>query len=464
MSLSKHQKRGSFADAFRIIWPLMLSFSVNAVMQFTDRVFLSKYSEEAMLASVPAGTISYLLVCIMQVTVGYSGTFVAQFHGAGKRMSCARSLTQGIWLLLLTVPVTLLMVPLGNYLLSISGHPADVIAAEKTYFNIMMFGNLFMPFNSALTGYFTGRGFTKRVMVISIIGCVINIILDWAMIYGKLGFPEMGVAGAAWATVISFISTVIIFSLLAFKEPIFHGKRGKIAFGFDKSLTLRILRFGIPAGLHVFLDMLTFTFFIFVTGNEELFDAVGSAASNVVFNINHLLFAPLIGIGMGASILVGNYQGAKDSTAASRAGYSSLYLAWIFMAVMLIGCGIYVDNLSLLFLPNNTSFKMEEYLHTCRILYIILASWCMFDVVNAVGGGALKGAGDTKFVMLVNIILGAFVWLPLVGLMIKFGPQSYNQMINAWLPLPVYVFLVAVIYFVRWKRGKWKDIDLVSDR
>ncbi len=432
-------------------------------MQFTDRVFLSSYSEEAMLAAVPAGTISYLLVCIMQVTIGYSGTFVAQYHGAGKRMACARALTQGLWLLFLTVPVTILMVPLGNWLISISGHPENVMAAERTYFNIMMFGGLFLPFSGALNGYFTGRGFTKLVMVVSILGCIVNVILDWAMIYGKLGFPEMGISGAAWATVIAFIFTVAVFSVIAFKEPFFRGARGKIAFAFDKGLTLRILKYGIPAGLHVFLDMLTFTLFIFITGNENYFSAVESAASNVVFNINHLVFAPLIGIGMGASVLVGNYQGAKDSAAASRSGYSAIYLAWIFMGVMLVICGIFINKLSLLFLPEETSFSMESYLHMCRILFIILASWCMFDVVNAVGGGALKGAGDTRFVMLANVCLGALVWIPLVFLMIWLRPGCMAPIVSAWLPLPIYVFLLALIYFVRWYRGKWKEIKLIDN-
>ncbi len=100
MSISEqHARRGGLSDAFRIIWPLMLSNSVTAIMQFTDRVFLSRYSDVAMQASVPAGTLSFLLLCVLQVTISYSGTFVAQFHGAGKRLSCARALSQSLWLL-----------------------------------------------------------------------------------------------------------------------------------------------------------------------------------------------------------------------------------------------------------------------------------------------------------------------------------------------------------------------------
>lgn len=458
MISEKHSRRGGLADAFRIIWPLMLSNSVHAVMQFTDRIFLSRYSDVAMQAAVPAGTLSFLLLCVLCVTIGYSGTFVAQYHGAGKRLMCARSLTQCFWLLIVTVPLTLLSIPVGHFLIGISGHASEVSAAERTYFDIMMVGGLLLPLGAALDGFFTGRGFTKLVMWLSVAGSALNILLDWLLIYGHCGFPEMGVAGAAYATAGSFGAFVVIKALIAFREPVFRRRRARVAFSFDKSLSLRILRYGIPSGMHVLLDMLTFTFFVFVIGREDITDALGFCASNVCFNINHLLFSPLLGIGMGAGILVGNYQGAGDSASANRAGWTSICIGWSFMGTALLLVALFFRPVVMLFLSENTALDTEQFVALCRVLVTIMATWCMSDAANVIAGGALKGAGDTRFVMLAGILSGFGLWMPMVLAVAHFCPS----VVNLWLTLPLYVFVLAVVLVTRWSRGKWKSIQLVG--
>lgn len=455
---AKHARRGGLADALRIVWPLMLSNSVSAVMQFTDRIFLSRYSDVAMQAAVPAGTLSFLLLCVLCVTIGYSGTFVAQFHGAGKRLSCARSLTQCFWLLSVTVPLTLLAIPVGHLLIGVSGHAADVAAAERTYFDIMMVGGLLLPLGAALDGYFTGRGFTRLVMCLSVAGSALNILLDWLLIYGHWGFPEMGVAGAAYATAGSFGAFVAVKAAIAFREPVFRGRRRGAAFAFDRPLSLRILRYGIPAGLHVLLDMLTFTFFVFVIGREDIADALGFCASNVCFNINHLLFSPLLGIGAGAGILVGNYQGAGDSASARRAGWTSIFIGWAFMGTALLLVALFFRPIVMLFLSGNTALDMEKFVALCRVLVCIMASWCMSDAANVIAGGALKGAGDTRFVMVAGMAAGFGLWVPMVLAVARFRPS----VVNLWLTLPLYVFVLAVTFVTRWWRGKWRDIRLVD--
>ncbi|MBR3086812.1 MAG: MATE family efflux transporter [Kiritimatiellae bacterium] len=454
---SKHDRRGGLADAFRVIWPLMLSNSVSAVMQFTDRIFLSRYSDVAMQAAVPAGTLTYLLLCVPHVTVCYSGTFVAQFHGAGRRLSCARALSQSFWLMFLTVPLTLAAIPLGHLLMGLSGHAPDVAAAERTYFDIMMLGGILLPVSGALNGYFTGRGFTRLVMWISIAGSVANVLLDWLLIYGHWGFPELGVAGAAYATCASFVATAVLTAALALRGHVFRGTRRKAALAFDRDLSLRILRYGLPSGLHILLDMVTFTFFVFVLGRNDIADALGFGASNVCFNINHLVFAPLVGIGLGAGILVGNYQGAGDSRAAFRAGWSSIFIGWMFMGAALLLLGVFFRPVVTLFLSKSTSFDTEAFISLCRVLVAILASWCMFDVVNVIAGGALKGAGDTRFVMATGIASGFGLWVPMFMLTARYSPS----VIHMWLTLPLYVFVLAAVLLHRWWRGKWRSISIM---
>lgn len=458
--LDRPAGRGGLRDAFRIIWPLMLSNSVQAIMMFTDRIFLSRYSDEAMQASVPAGTLSYLFLCVLQVTVCYSGTFVAQFHGAGRRLASARAMTQGIWLMALTVPLTLAAIPLGHFLMGISGHAPSIIKIERTYFDILMVGGTLLPVGGALSGYFTGRGFTQLVMWVSVAGSVLNIALDWMLIYGHCGFPELGIAGAAYATVASLAATVLATAVAAFRERVFSGRRGRASLSFDPSLSFRIVKFGLPSGIHVLLDMVTFTFFLFVVGREDIAGPMEFGASNVCFNINHLIFSPLIGIGMGAGILVGNYQGAGEHEAARRAGWSSMYVGWIFTGASLLLLALFFRPAVLIFLSERTAFDPDEFVSLCRVLVTILSSWCMFDVINVICGGALKGAGDTRFVMAVGVATGFFLWVPMILAAARYAPS----VVNLWLTLPLYVFVLAMTLLARWCRGAWCKIKLIDER
>jgi MATE family multidrug resistance protein len=295
-------------------------------------------------------------------------------------------------------------------------------------------------------------------MWLSVAGSALNILLDWLLIYGHWGFPEMGVAGAAYATAGSFAMFVVVRAVIAFREPVFRGRRRRAALAFDKSLSLRILRYGIPSGLHVMLDMLTFTFFVFVIGREDIANAMEFCASNVCFNINHLLFSPLLGIGIGAGILVGNYQGAGDSASARRAGWTSVFIGWAFMGTALLLVALFFRPVIMLFLSGNTALDTKEFVALCRVLVAIMASWCMSDAANVIAGGALKGAGDTRFVMLAGTIAGFGLWVPMVLAVARFRPS----VVNLWLTLPLYVLTLAIVFVSRWHRGKWRDIKLVG--
>lgn len=451
---------GGISEAAKIIWPLMLSNAVTAVMQSTDRIFLSQYGQgDELKASLPAGLLGYLLLCIQQVTISYSGTFVAQFHGAGKTASCARTLAQTVWLTVFTIPVTLLMIPVGHILFNICGHEPVMLAMEKQYFDIIMCGGTLLPMLGALAGYLSGLGKTRLVMRLTVIGCVMNVVLDYLLIFGKFGIPSLGIRGAAWATVISFFSTMVLMAIWSFKERHFLGSRAKFTWRRDMPLMKRIISFGAPAAFHTALDMLTFTFFVFVTGHGT-FAKDQVLMSTIVLTINHMLFAPLAGIGLGASIVVGNCQGRKDPVAANRAGWASLAIGWLYMSLSCLLVIYFSDPLLRLFLANENSLPQEnlnDALEFGKTLILIMASWGMFDASNAILGGALKGAGDTKFVMHAGITAGIGLWIPMLVAVWFF----WKSIPHLWYTQPAYLLILSAILGIRWVRGHWKTIQLI---
>jgi MATE family multidrug resistance protein len=325
---------GGYRELWRIAYPLVLSTAGMTINQFVDRIMLGRHAMVDIQAALPAGIMSFTLVCGFMALCGYVNTFVAQHHGAGQPRECARMTAQGVFLALLSWPVMLAFIPLGEWLLNLSQHPPQVLQAELAYFRPLMWGSLAVPLGAAISSFYTGRGDTLRNMLCMLAGNVVNIALDYAWIFGRWGFPEWGIAGAAWATVIaSFIPPLLLFA------HYFGSARLRAAFGtvatfrFDRPLTLRLLRFGTPAAAHFILDVGGFTFFVLLLGR---LGGVELAASNIAFSINHLSFMPLVGLGIAVSTVVGQYQGRGDSATATRAGWTGMKMGWIYA----IGVGI----------------------------------------------------------------------------------------------------------------------------
>ena len=218
-SIFARQAKGNIFTSFRLILPLVLAMGANAVNQFADRVFLSRYSDEAIQGSLPGGILSWMFICLVVSTVGYSGTFVAQFWGAGSRRDAAAAFVQGLWLTLALTPFVLLSIPLGHAIFDWCGHAPAVVAAEKTYYGILQIGGVFCAFGAVFSGYFTGLGRTRLVGVANVIGNFANILLDWMFIFGHWGCGEWGIAGAGWATVISAAIPCVILGLALVGDP-----------------------------------------------------------------------------------------------------------------------------------------------------------------------------------------------------------------------------------------------------
>jgi MATE family multidrug resistance protein len=422
-----------------------------------DRVFLSRYSSVSIQAALPAGVLAHTLVCFFQALAGYAGTFTAHYHGAKDSHQCVRATVQGVWLALASWPLILLQIPLGIWLMTLSGHAPEVLAAEKTYFTILMAGGVMIPLNAAIGGYFMGIGQTRVNMIANAIGCSLNILLNYLMIFGHGGFPEMGIAGAAYATIISgFVSFFIQLALFLRSPAVCTGNTAAL-WALDSALLRRILRFGTPSGLQLLMDIGAFALFIMLTGRMG---AVSLAASNIAFSINNLAFAPLLGFGMAASTLVGQLQGARQPEAAERAGYTGLKMALLYMCVIGATFVLFPHSYFELFRPKNATYSADELLTLGRSMLWLMTAWGLLDTVTIVLSGALKGAGDTRFVMIYMVVGGWLVLVPGTVLLLHLG----YGILGLWVWLALYISVLAVGFWWRWQKGRWKAIRVIEHR
>ncbi len=201
-----------YGKVFRVCFPLVMSMSATTIMEFTDRVFLANYSVNAISAVAPAGITAYLFMAFLGGVAGYSQVFIAQYYGAGKNDRIGSTLWQGIYFSLFSGIIFLLLSWFAaEPIFQLAGHPQEIISLEVIYFNILCRGAVLHVAMNALSSFFTGRGITRPVMIFHILGMLINIPLDYALIFGTWGLPELGVQGAALATVAAWL---VIFVLL----------------------------------------------------------------------------------------------------------------------------------------------------------------------------------------------------------------------------------------------------------
>ena len=456
-----------YLDILKLVWPLALGMVNNAVMQFVDRAYLAHASMECLEAVLPATTLAWVVMSFFQSVVGYSGVFVAQYHGAGDAANGRRSYHAGLWIAAAAGLLMLVFAPLGRLVFTWTAATPEIAAMECEYYDIAILGGVFIYGQSAALAFFTGRGETRLVFWVNLIGNLLNIALDPLLIFGldltpftscfpflasPCQIPALGIAGAALATVVSQALQFVVLAGAARRRGAAEGSESVT--DCSSALVRWILRFGIPAGGFEVLGMLSFTAFVFVTSS---LDGVSFAVSNTCFTINYLLFAPMIGFALGAQTLVGQARGRGDDAGAALALRRTLHLA---LAVSLLAsCAVLVFSRPILslFAPADPTVR-AAFLDLGFQLLVLMTVWLLFDAADTVYSGALKGAGDTRFVFGWTTLASFGVWLPLVILVFFF----HRTMPALWATTVVYVLVLLVGTFFRWRGGAWRRIELAS--
>ena len=450
--------KGGYREIWGVAWPLLLSQASFVVMQFCDRIMLSRYGSAEIEASLPSGLLAFTILCFFQSIASYAGTFTAQYAGAGDPAKGAKAGLQGIWIGVLGSLPLFALIPVGCALIDCAGHPPGVALLEKRYFRILMAGGLVYPVNAALCGYFTGVLRTRIPFVANLLSCSMNIFLNAVLIYGKLGFRARGIEGAAYATVFAEVVMLLFLVAVSIADPGFRAARvcGRFAWlAPDFKMVGRILRFGAPNGFKLVLDMGAYTVFTMVTGR---FGETAFAANNIAMSINNLAFAPLLGFGMAAGTVVARYQGARESAVAEHAGNRCLLMGFAYMAVVGVSFLLFARPYFTIFKPGDAAISFDELLAYGRPMLLIMAAWGLFDTVNIVLEQALAGAGDTRFIMGYVFVTNWLVLIPGIALLLFLGVG----ILGLWIWFAAYIALASAGLWFRWRKGRWKTIRLIT--
>ena len=452
---SRFKKNGDVKDVLVVALPMLLSMSFDTLMTFIDRLFLSKLGPAEMNAALGAGAVQLALTMFFTGMISYTTAMVAQRLGGKRRWDCARAFMQALYVSLMCVPLLYLTIPLGHVAFGMEHLPADQLQYQKTYFNILMFGGVINLVRNVAPCFFSGIGETKIVMKAAFVGMLVNVACNFVLIYGMGPIPALGVAGAAYGTLIgNLVSTVILFAKF-FGKSCHRRFRTRYAFAFSWPLTQELLKKGIPSGVEMFLNMSAFQLLIL------MFHALGpesATASSVMFNWDMVAYVPLMGLEVASTSLVGRYVGAKDGAAASRSTYSGLKLGWGYSLLIGILFIFFPGLLTDIFKPDVAEASAEaiaifESARPMSIFMLRIATFYIFvEVLLVIYAGALRGAGDTLWVMFACAIMNWCVAGSLYLVAYVFGLPAHL----AWIAVVAVYSTAPVLFWLRWKNGKWR--------
>ncbi|MDR2422991.1 MAG: MATE family efflux transporter, partial [Deltaproteobacteria bacterium] len=404
ISLANRWDRPQGYKAFlKICLPLTASTMASSIMLFTDRLFLSRYSMDSIAAALPAGVIKFSITAIFMGVASYTGVFAAQYTGAKLPQRAAASLWQGIYFSLFFGLLLSLLYFASPWIFRSVGHHPTVAVLEDQYFRILILGSAPELVMVAMSSFLASLGRAKTVMWVSIGGALLNIPLNYLLIFGvtiggEVWIAEMGVRGAAVATVVSWTTATVAFGFLIFNAKM-ERSHGIVSHRqLDPPLFLRLIKYGWPGGLQFFMEVFAYTFFAMAVG---WLDAMTLATNNIVFSIEGMSFLPMLGAGQTVSILVGQAigRGAPDEGAQStKSGMVLISIYVVFMATIFV---LIPNPLLAFFLDPNVNLAERNFILTLGPnLLKFVAFYCLFDGVYLCCFGAIRGAGDIWFPML----------------------------------------------------------------
>jgi MATE family multidrug resistance protein len=445
--------RRTLAELTRLAIPMVVSQGAFAVMIFTDRYFMSQIDPAHMAAALGGGVASFFSFCFFVGLFSYSNALSAQYLGAGETEKCPKVVTQGLIMTLMSAPFLTLITFLVAGIFAGMGHDPVLVELERTYYLILMSGVLITLAKVVISSYFAGIGRTYVVMICDVFGLAINVPLSYAMVFGKFGFPALGIVGAGISTVASSILALLLF--VAFY---FH-KEHRDAFGVLRSFVLdtgimrRFWRLGFPSGLEMFLNVAAFNLFLLMF---QSYGVVEAAAAAIVFNWDMLSFIPMIGLNVAIISLIGRFVGARDMERTNEVITAAFALGLTYSAVLVVIYVLFRYPLVEVFAPPSGDFSAIRELSAFMMLG--LCSYVIADAVLLVCGGVLRGAGDTRWLMVASVSLH---WAMLVAqyiiiLVLKLSPRV------SWLAFVALVLSIALVYALRLYHGRWRDREVLE--
>jgi multidrug resistance protein, MATE family len=383
-------------------------------------------------------------------------TFVAQAFGREDLDDARHSLVNGLFLAMALTPVVMFAVSFWPGLTQRFGISVELVEPMRPFLRALNWGSLPLLCYFALRRYLQAMNVAHPIMFALISANLVNAFGDWVLIYGHLGFPAMGITGSGWSTCFArvYMGLVLAITLLWVES-----KRGLSRWAGMVRLDLHrlwaLLRLGAPAATQICLEIGAFSA---ATAVCAKLGPVPLSGHEIALNCAAFTYMVPLGVSSAAAVRVGQQIGRGDTAGARRAGWSAIVIGAAFMMCAGLTFVSVPSLIARLFSPDPTVIRVGA------TLLLVAAAFQLFDGLQTVATGALRGAGDTRTPMLANLVAYWLIGLP-VGYVLAF-PLGWGAL-GIWIGLCVGLMIIGPVLLMAWHRrvlrasvrgGELKDV------
>ena len=425
----------------------MLGMLGHTFVSFVDNIMVGQLGT-AELAAVSLGN-SFMFIA-MSIGIGFSTAItplIAEADASNNFKQAKSAYKHGLFLCTTLGILLFLLVFFSKPLMYLMQQPEEVVVLAIPYLNLVAFSLIPLVIFEAIKQFTDGMSMTKYPMYATLIANIINVVLNYLLIFGKFGFPEMGMVGAAYGTLVSRIIMVIyLWTLLRYKERSRKIVRNIKLFTLDFSMIKKIVNIGSLSAMQMFFEVAIFTSAIWLSG---LLGKNSQAANQIALNLSSMTFMVAMGLSVASMIRVGNQKGLQNYKELRRIAFS-IFLLGILLAVFFALLffifhkslpNVYVD------LNDTTNYKDNmEVLSIASNLLLAAAFFQISDSIQVVVLGALRGLQDVKVPTILTFISYWVVGFPVSYFL---GTEEMYGSFGIWLGLLAGLTTASVLLFIR---------------
>ena len=439
---------GGLKEVSLLAYPAILTQLSGALMGVVDSAMVGRLGATELAGVGFGGNWIWTLFCFLIGTATGVQTFVAQEHGAGRNRQCGQWTWHGLFLLIPIAALSAFLCALAlSPMIGLLLDSESMAPIAVRYMSIRTLGVVGMVSAMVLSSFFRGISVTRTPLYVALFANGLNVVLDYGLIFGKLGLPEWGIEGAATATVIS--EWALAFVMLAvFLRPKLRKQYGTSTITLSWKDQRRLLRTGMPIGGQWLLEMLSFAIFLVLVAKMG---DIAMAASQAFIALLSLSFMQASGLGIGVATLVGRYIGSHDLEHAEKSFRSGMLLSLLIAGTLGLLFLLVPERLMQIFTDD------PEVIERGIALLMVGAIFQFFDAFGIVADGALHGAGDTRAPFIARFFLAWVFFLPLAWFL---GFYLEGGLISAWIAGAIHVVLLSAYLIWRFRSGAWRNIRI----